>query len=146
MKAASEFVLSLLLILILVSAATVMWLYYYGYLRFIENNADTSQFGESISSCMKIESMNSDKIYIKNCGDGIIRNDSLAVYVDEQQFGYSMDSSLSEGQIGTVRINTASLALGGHYVKVTSENAQDQRYANLTLVSGNKALNLLELV
>jgi hypothetical protein len=146
MKGISEFVLSLLLILILVSTITIVWLYYYGYLKFIESNSDTSQLGESLSSCMKIDSMSANKIYIKNCGNGVINNVSLAIYIDEQQFAYTMNPSpLAKGQIGTVQIDASSLSPGGHNITVTTISAQAVRYANVTLVAGNKTLNLIEL-
>ena len=146
MKAISEFVLSLLLILIVVSTISIVWLYYYGYLNFIEVKSDTFQLGESLSSCMKIDSVSANRIYIKNCGNGIINNVSLAIYIDEQQFGYTMNPSpISRGQIGTVQIDISSLSPGGHNITVTTNSAQAERYVNVTLVDGNNMMNLIEL-
>jgi hypothetical protein len=147
MKAASEFVLMLLVIVIIVTSITVLWLYFYGFFKFIAKSGENSDLGEALSSCMKIDSVRGDKIYLKNCGTGVIKNDTLAVFVDEQSFSYSMSSSsLAEGEVGTVTLNLSSVNLGGRRLKITTKAAEVERYVNVTLVSGNKSMNLLELV
>jgi hypothetical protein len=145
MKGASEFILSLLIIVIIASLTSLFWLYNYGYLKYVESSGDTSQIGEALSSCMKIDSFGGNNIYIKNCGDGVIKNNTLAVYVDDQQISYSMNTAqLARGAVGSIQIDTSVLSTGGHYFKITTKTSEAERYAVVTLVSGSNVLSLLD--
>jgi hypothetical protein len=147
MKAASEFILSLLIIIILMSIVSLFWLYYYGYLRYVQSEGNTSKVGEALSSCMRIDSVKAASIYLKNCGEGFISNKTLSVYLDEQPFAFTMNPpNVLSGSVGTVLINTASLSLGDHLLRITTTSAQAERHVNVTMVAGIRSMSLLDLV
>jgi hypothetical protein len=97
----------------------------------VTTQGETSSLGEVLSSCMKIDSANGNKIYLRNCGTGTVRNDSIRVYLDEAPIGFTMTpTSVGKGEIGTIElsINIENLDFGNHKLKITSKSAETERY------------------
>jgi len=86
-------VFSVLLIIVLsVAVVGFLWLFFTGTFNSLTSTG-TSTVGESlttISSCMKIESVYGNQVSIRNCGKGVIPQDSLKVYLDNVPLDTSM--------------------------------------------------------
>jgi hypothetical protein len=145
MKGVSEFVLVLIILIIVIASILVVWLFYNSMFGSVTMQGETSSLGEALSSCMKIDSVSGNKTYLKNCGSGSIRNDTLSVFVDDASFNYSMKpASVGNGEIGTVELNIQNLALGNHKIRITTKSAEVERYVNVTMSGSNKVLKLIE--
>jgi hypothetical protein len=134
MKGASEFVLALMFIIIVATSVSLLWMYYYGYFKFIASSSEDYNVGEAISSCMRIESARNSNVYIKNCGSGTIKNSTLSVYIDDSAVGFSMpQESVDAGEIGSITLGTGSLELGSHRIKISNRNTEVERYIRLVV-------------
>ncbi|NIM47363.1 MAG: hypothetical protein GTN40_04385 [Candidatus Aenigmarchaeota archaeon] len=147
MKAISEFVLILLILIVAVISISVVWLVYHSYFREITLSEETSSLGEVLSSCMKIDSAKDNKIYLKNCGSGVIKNYTLNVYFDEEPFEFTMISeSIGKGEIAEITIyDLDKLSLGNHKIKISSLSAKVERYVEVEKPDLVKVLRLIEL-
>ena len=140
MKGVSEFVLILLILIIAITSISILWLAYYGYFRQITLSEDTSSLGEALSSCMKIDSVKDNKIYLKNCGSGLIKNNTLEIYFDEEPLEFNMTpESIAKGEIGTISLTDLNLfykTVGENYkLRITSPSASVERYVKTALPS-----------
>jgi len=130
MRGVSEFVLVLLFMIIVLFSITVLWLYYYGYFRHITFSGESPRLGEALSSCMKIDSASNNKIYLKNCGSGVVKSDKINVFIDEEPFEFTMSpNSISKGEIAEITIkNLLGISFGEHKIKITSPSGKTERY------------------
>ncbi len=140
MKGVSEFVLVLLILIIAIASILVLWLFYNSMFGSVTMSEDTSSLGEALSSCMKIDSARDNKIYLRNCGSGVIKNDTLKVYFDEEPVKFSMaPQSLGKGEVGTVSLTNLNLfykGVGENYkIRITSPSGYVERYVKTTLPS-----------
>jgi hypothetical protein len=140
MRGVSEFVLVLLILIVAVISVSIVWLVFFGHFREITFSADTTSVGEILSSCMKIDSVRNNKIYLKNCGSGVIKNNTLKVYFDEEEFEYFMTpKSIAKGEIGTITLTNLNLFLKGagknYKLEITSPSTSVQRYVKAVLPS-----------
>ena len=85
---------------------------------------------EIISSCMKIQSIGWNKVYIVNCGKGVITNDSLAVFIDGVKVEHDMNpSQIKEDETAEVTLyGLWRFSLGEHKLKITSGKAVAEKY------------------
>ncbi len=79
---------------------------------------------KALSSCLSIESVSRNKIYIRNCGmeDTVVTNDSISVYVDGVKVGHDMNPvTLNPGELGEITVKDLwKFSLGEHTLKVVS--------------------------
>jgi hypothetical protein len=96
---------------------------------------DTSSLGEALSSCMKIDSVKDNKIYLRNCGTGVVRNDSTSVYMDEAPIIFTMTpSSIGKGQIAEITLNSLfGVSIGNHKIRISNKAGEIQRYIKAVL-------------
>jgi len=135
MKGISEFVLVLLILIIAVISISILWLSFYGYFRHITFSEGTSALGEVLSSCMKIDSAKNDKIYLKNCGSGLVKDDKLNVFIDEESFEFTMTpESIGKSEIAEITIyDLWKLDSGNHKIKIASPSGKVERYVKAVL-------------
>jgi len=135
MKSISEFVWILLILIVAVVSISVLWLFYHSYFTQITLSEETSALGEVLSSCMKIDSVKSNKIYLKNCGSGLIKNDTLNIFIDEESFEFTMTSkSIRKGDIAEITIKDLwGINIGNHKIKIASPSGKVERYVKSTL-------------
>jgi hypothetical protein len=111
----------------------------------VTTTGKTSSLGEALSSCMKIDSASDNKTYLKNCGSGSIKNDTLSVFIDDASFNYFMKpASIGKGEIGTIELNIQTLTLGNHKIRITTKSTEVERYVNVTMSGSSKVLKLIE--
>jgi hypothetical protein len=83
---------------------------------------------EVLSSCMKIEEAFQNKFFIRNCGNGLITNDTLNVYVDDELTGFDLDPvSIDGGKTGTITVSS-TVSVGQHFLKITNPNTEASTY------------------
>ena len=69
-------------------------------------SSDIKIVQEKVSSCLSIEQTYGDILYVRNCGDGVVENTSLTLYVDGKPAKHSMSpASLSDGSLGVLKID-----------------------------------------
>jgi hypothetical protein len=96
----------------------------------VVTSEDTSNLGEVLSSCMKIDSVKGNNIYLRNCGSGTIRGSALGIYIDEVPYNFSMNpSSIGKGEFGVINLyNIQNLNLGNHELRIVSSSGEVKRY------------------
>jgi hypothetical protein len=145
MKGVSEFVIVLIILIIVIASISVMWLFYNSMFSSVATSGETSSLGQVLSSCMKIDTVSGNKTYLKNCGSGSIKNDTLSVFVDDASFKYSMSPAyIGKGEVGVIELNIQNLALGNHKIRITTKSAEVGRYVNVTMAGSTKVLKLIE--
>jgi len=135
MKGVSEFVTVLLILIIAIASILVVWLFYNSMFGSVTMSEDTSSLGEALSSCMKIDSARDNKIYLRNCGTGTIRNDSTSVYMDEAPIAFTMTpSSIGKGQVAEIALSGLwGMPLGNHKIRISNKAGEVQRYVKVSL-------------
>jgi len=73
-----------------------------------------------LSGCLKIDAVSGNKIYLRNCGKGVITNNSLSVFIDDVKVGHSL-TEIGEDQTGTVNISGLwKFSMDRHNLKLTN--------------------------
>ncbi len=96
MKAVSQIITLVIIIVIAISLVTLLWLFISEYYISLTSSGE-STINETLivlSSCMKIDSVSGNKLFLRNCGKGSITEDTLKVYLDEEPVDFSMDPSI----------------------------------------------------
>ncbi len=117
----------LIIIMILTSIATLFWFFASGTIEELTTSGTerTERTREILSSCMIVESVYENKIFIKNCGEGIIVNDSLNVYLDDEPLEFNMTpETVRKGEIGTITADILGLGRGDHDIKISNPSLQ----------------------
>ena len=61
------------------------------------------------SSCMSIDTINFNKVYLRNCGEGIISNKTLTIYVNGAPVNYALNGDINEGETKEVELAFPSI-------------------------------------
>lgn len=135
MKGVSEFVVVLIILIIVIASISVLWLFYNSMFGSVVTQGETSSLGETLSSCMKIDSANGNKIYLRNCGTGTVSNNSISVYMDDAPFAFTMNpSSIGEGQVAEIALSGLwGISLGNHKVRISNKAGEVERYVKAEL-------------
>ena len=92
----------------------------------------TSKLKEDLTTCMRIDSVSGNRIYLRNCGSGKIYNQSLTVFLDGEQIPHSLPSDIDPGKTGAVKVyGLWKYSLGSHTLKVTLGQLSVQRSVEL---------------
>ena len=140
MKGVSEFIEVLIILIIAIASISVVWLFYNSMFGSVTTAENTHALDETLSSCMKIDSVKDNKVYLKNCGDGAVTNSSLRVYFDDAPVNFSMvQESISKGEIGTITLYGLTLwdmeTGENHKIKITSPSGKVERFVKAVLPS-----------
>ena len=120
-KAISAIIIVVLLLLISISLISVVYIWSYA-MTGTTTEAGTEQITEltkQLSSCLKIDAISGNQIYLRNCGTGIITNESLSVFIDDTKVGHST-LEIKEKELGTVNISGLWQFSGEHKLKITN--------------------------
>jgi len=127
MRGLSAVVTLLLFLLILISLSILFWFFTSGTIKALTGAGTerTTRTREILSTCMIVDSVHENKVYIKNCGDGVIVNDSLNVFMDDESLEFNMTpESIGKGEIGTVTTNILGINAGDHDLKISNPSLQ----------------------
>ncbi len=75
----------------------------------------------AMSSCMQIDSISFDKVYVRNCGSGSLAD--FSVYVDTENIAVTNAPVIAENAVGEL---TLAKGVSGDVIKVTSPSAQSE--------------------
>jgi len=147
MKGISEFVIVLIILLVAIASILVVWLFYNSMFGSVATTGETSSLGEVLSFCMKIESARNNKIYLRNCGTGTVRNDSTSVYMDEAPIAFTMNpSSIGKGQVAEIALSGLwGMPLGNHKIRISNKAGEVERYVKAVLSNYNNNGEVLYL-
>lgn len=139
MKGAVDIITIIIVACIVISIGLMLWFYlnsYYSQVSEAGGNR-TQRSLETLSSCMRIEEAYQNKFFIRNCGTGLVTNDSLNVYIDDNRFSFSLDpASIEAGKTGSVILNGAdSISIGQHSIRITNSNTETSVYFEVDEVS-----------
>ncbi|MFW9853018.1 MAG: LamG domain-containing protein [Candidatus Thorarchaeota archaeon] len=126
MKALTPIITAVIIILIALVLVALLWIFVFETFSSLRTSGESTveETLVTISSCMKIDSVIGNKIFVRNCGPGSITEDTLEIYLDDIPLGVAMDPSIvSKDGIGTVSLSDLwQFNLGGHLLKVTNPN------------------------
>jgi len=132
MKAAVTLVTLVIIFAITVVIGLLMWLYLTGYFTQVKKAGEvgTERSLEVLSSCIKIEEAFQNKFFVRNCGNGVITDDSLNVYVDDELMNFDLDPvSIDGGKTGSITLNdVSSISVGQHSLRITNPNTEALTY------------------
>lgn len=141
MRGVSAIIELLLITLLLISLVSLLWLFTSGTINVITRSStnQTQRTQEIFSTCMIVDSIKGNTVYLKNCGYGVIVNDSLGVYLDDMSLRYTMTpQKIGRGEVGTININASDMMgvrIGDHDLKITNPNAQTTQRVEAVLPS-----------
>jgi flagellin-like protein len=106
-KAITPVIAIVLLLMMTVAAAGFAYVFLKGTQEEVQKGTGESveYMIKELSSCMSIDSISGNKIYLRNCGKGVITNDSLSFYIDGVPYEHTLTGSIGEGEVGDVTIN-----------------------------------------
>jgi hypothetical protein len=85
----------------------------------------TQRTQEIFSTCMLVDSVYGNTVYLKNCGYGVITNDSLGVYLDDTPLKFNMTpQKIGKGEVGTITVDTLGLNKGDYDLKISNPNLE----------------------
>jgi len=140
MRGISAIVELLLITLLLITLVSLLWLFTSGTINVIARSGtnQTQRTQEIFSTCMIVDSVYENKVYLKNCGYGVITNDSLGVYLDDTRLEYNMTpQKIDKGGVGTITANLFGISLGIHNLKITNPNTQTVQEIEASLPVSN---------
>ncbi len=122
MKAVSAVIATVMLLMVTVSLVGVSYVFSSTITTTTTSSGSeqAAQLTGQLSSCMRIENINGNKVELRNCGKGIIENRSLVVTMDEIKLGSSVQT-ISEDSSGTVNVSGLwQIAPGKHNLKISN--------------------------
>ncbi len=122
MKAISAIIVVVLLLLISISLISVVYVWSSALTGTVTSTTEetTSELTKQLSGCLKIDAISGNKIYLRNCGKGVITNNSLSVFIDDVKVGHSLEE-IGEDQTGTVNISGLwKFSMDRHNLKITN--------------------------
>ncbi|MBI5347521.1 MAG: LamG domain-containing protein [Candidatus Aenigmarchaeota archaeon] len=75
----------------------------------------------AMSSCMQLDGVSFDKVYVRNCGSGSLYN--FSIYVDGESIAVTNNPIVGESKAGELQL---AKGVSGDAIKVTSPSAQVQ--------------------
>jgi archaellum component FlaG (FlaF/FlaG flagellin family) len=138
MKAISEIIAVVLVVMIAVSTIALLWISFNTIFKTIaaKGQPTSSRLGDVLSSCMKIDSVQGNKIYLRNCGSGIITNDTLKVFLDDGSFNFTMTpASIGKSEVATITLFGLWGLSGNIKIRITNPAGQVERYVKAGLPS-----------
>ncbi len=137
MKSFSQIISLILILLITIAIVILLWGFISGTFTSLISSGESTvnETLVTISSCMKIESVSRNKVYVKNCGQGSITNDTLKIYLNNVLLNFTMSPSVvNEDEVGTVSLyNLWELSVGGYLLKVTNPKVITERAVEVVL-------------
>ncbi len=126
-KGISSVVAVILLLLVSVSLAASTYVFLSSTVSTTEEAGSerVEQITQQLSTCVVIDSVYDNRMSVRNCGTGVVTNQSLFVFVDGNAVNFSMDKTqIIEDESGTVILSGwFNTPLGSHTVKLTSGTA-----------------------
>ncbi len=122
MKAISAIIVVVLLLLISISLISVVYVWSSALTGTVTSTTEetTSELTKQLSGCLKIDAISKNQIYLRNCGKGVITNNSLSVFIDDVKVGHSVEE-IGEDQTGTVNISGLwKFSMDRHNLKLTN--------------------------
>ncbi len=117
MRAVTPVITGIIIISLSILLVALFWLFIYGTYSSLTSSGE-STVGRTlvtISSCMKIESVSRNKVYVKNCGEGVITQDSLKVYFDDIPLNITSVTTFGNTNIGSNGGGTANRIFGSKF-------------------------------
>jgi len=139
MKAVTQIIAVIIIISLSIALVALFWIFISGTFTSLTSSGE-STVGETlvtISSCMKIESVSGNKVFVKNCGEGSITEDTLNVYLSDIPFNFTMSPTIvGKDEVGTVSLyDLQDLSQGGYLLKVTNPKVITERTVEAILLN-----------
>jgi archaellum component FlaF (FlaF/FlaG flagellin family) len=136
MKGAVDLITLIIVACMVVSIGLMLWFYLNSYYSQVSQTGEarTQRSLETLSSCMRIEEAFQNKFFIRNCGNGVITNNTLNVYVDGELINFNLTpSSIDGGKTGTLIVRSWGLSVGQHALRITNPNFETSTLFEATL-------------
>ncbi len=110
-KGITAVVAIVLLLMMTVAAAGLAYMWVGGMQTGVQK--DTTTQAETIqqqaSDCMKVDNTYASSVYIRNCGNGVIRAQDLLIYVNGLPANYSLQGDIEKGEAKEVKVGFSSV-------------------------------------
>ena len=128
MRGAVTLINLIIILAIVIAIGSMVWFFLSGFFTELRETGkeSTQETLEVLTSCMKIEEAYQNKFFIRNCGKGVITNNSLNVYVDEELIDFDLNPiSIGEGGTGAVILtDVGGISSGQHSLRITNPNTE----------------------
>lgn len=127
MKAISTIIEIIIIIIIVVAIISLLWLFSTILFSSVTQTGTTTitHVTQSMSSCMRIESVSNNNIYLRNCGQDLITNDTLNIYMDDLPISFNMTpSSINPSELAVIAIPVWRISIGIHNLRITNPNTE----------------------
>jgi hypothetical protein len=127
MQGISSIIALILIIIIVVAMVSLFWLFSSSMFSSVTQTGTTvvSHVTETMLYCMNIDSIYQNKIYLRNCGQGSITNDSLNIYIDNAPFSFNMTpSSINQAETATITMPIWGISIGSHTLRIINPNTE----------------------
>ncbi len=121
MKAISAVIATIMLLMVTVSMIGVFYVFSSTMATTTTGagSEQATQLTSQLSSCMRIDNINGNKIELRNCGKGVIDGKSLVVLMDDVKLNSSLQT-IPEDSSGTVNVSGLWQFLGKHNLKISN--------------------------
>jgi hypothetical protein len=113
--------------MIVVALTALAYTFFSSMFTTITETGETSiaQIEKTLSSCMKIDGISHNKIYLRNCGQGLIINDTINIYIDDEKLDFFMTpASINYGDIATISLDIWGLSIGDHKLLISNPQTE----------------------
>ncbi|NIO44180.1 MAG: hypothetical protein GTN36_01330 [Candidatus Aenigmarchaeota archaeon] len=137
MRAVTPVMSGIIIISLTIALMALFWIFISGSYTYLTSSGESTVARTLlvVSSCMKIESVSGNKVYVKNCGEGSITEDTLKVFLNDIPLNFTMSPTIvEEDEVGTVRLSgLLNFSLGGYLLKVTNPKVITERTVEAVL-------------
>ncbi len=127
MKAISTIIALILILIVVIAIIALLLSFLLGLFTNVQQSGTESTIhtAETFFSCISIDSIYGNKIYLRNCGKGTINGDLLRLYFSDAPYNFIMTpSTINRGEVATVKLLFFDLAYGTYNMKITGPSAQ----------------------
>ncbi len=127
MRGISTLLAIILLVVIVVAIVSLLFTFFSGLFSTTTQaaTASTTHVTGLFTSCIRVVSMSSREINIRNCGLGVLTNDTLNLFIDNQKFNFSMTpESIDKEEIATIAIPLWGITIGDHTLKIVNPKTE----------------------
>jgi hypothetical protein len=139
MKGIAQIVGVIMVIIIGVGLVSLVSGLFFNTFNTIEGSGDATVNSsmETLSSCMRAESVSGNLVYLRNCGSGIVTKDTVGVYIDDASMTASTPTnSIAKDEIMVITLDISGISLGKHTLRVTNPNYVEEIPIEAVLDSG----------
>lgn len=82
--------------------------------------------------CLRIDQVAKNRVYLRNCGPGVVRNGTLNIFIDGKPVDYSLSRDIPPNQVGYAELtNLYDFGVGDHDMTISAGSFVSQRFVKI---------------